>query len=100
VLAAPLVLFGSPLTTPAADSADSLTLEAAFARALSANPSIVAARLRRPVDLAGVDVARERLNPEARVEFTKETPKEAYGVALPLEIGRKRTRRIAVSEAT
>jgi len=98
VLAAALVL-GSPLRTPAADSADSLTLEAAFARALSANPSILAARLRRSVDLAEVDVARERLNPEARVEFTKETPKEAYGVALPLEIGRKRTRRIAVSEA-
>jgi len=94
-----LVLFGSPLTTPAADSVDSLTLEAAFARALSANPTIVAARLHRAVDLAGVSVARERLNPEGRVELEKETPKQAYSLALPLEIGRKRSRRIAVSEA-
>jgi len=99
ILAAALVLFGSPLSTPAADSVDSLTLDAAFARLLSANPTIVAERLRRAVDLVGVSVARERLNPEARVEFERETPKQAYSLALPLEIGRKRGRRIAVSEA-
>jgi len=100
VLVAALVLFGSALYAPAADSVDSLTLEAAFARALSANPTIAAARLRRAVDLAGVSVARERLNPEGRVELEKEAPKQAYGLALPLEIGGKRGRRIAVSEAT
>ena len=56
--------------------------------------------LRRAVDIAGLSVARERLNPEATVEFEKEAPKEAYGVAVPLELGGKRPKRIAVGEAT
>ena len=76
-----------------------LTLEDALARAASSNPSIVAARLRRNVDLAGVGVARERLNPEAHVELTNELPKQAYGVALPLEVGGQRGKRTAVGEA-
>jgi cobalt-zinc-cadmium efflux system outer membrane protein len=76
-----------------------LTLEAAFARALEANPTIAAARLRRAVDLASVDVARERPNPEFRVEIEKEAPKEAYAFGVPLELGGKRERRIALAEA-
>jgi cobalt-zinc-cadmium efflux system outer membrane protein len=91
------------VTTAAAGSAQpagSLTLQAAIDRAMSANPALVAARLRRAVDVAGLGVARERLNPEATVEFEKEAPKEAYGVAVPLELGSKRSKRIAVSEAT
>jgi len=76
-----------------------LTLEAALARAVAFNPTIAAARLRRATDLAGVAVARERLNPEARVEFERETPTQAYGLSVPWETGGKRARRIAVSEA-
>jgi cobalt-zinc-cadmium efflux system outer membrane protein len=76
-----------------------LTLETALARALDANPTLVAARLRRSVDLAGRDVARERLNPEVRVEAERETPKYSYTFALPLELGGKRGRRLDVSEA-
>ena len=76
-----------------------LTLEAAMERALAANPAIAAARFRRVTALAGVGVARERLNPEARVEFERETPTRAYSVAMPLETGGKRSRRIAVAEA-
>ena len=76
-----------------------LTLEAAFARATEANPALLAARLRRSVDLAGRDVARERLNPEVRVEAEKETPKYSYTFALPLELGGKRGRRIDASDA-
>jgi cobalt-zinc-cadmium efflux system outer membrane protein len=83
-----------------AQPAGSLTLQAAIDRAMSANPALVAARLRRAVDIAGVSVAGERLNPEATVEFEKEAPKEAYGVAVPLELGGKRSKRIAVSAAT
>jgi outer membrane protein, heavy metal efflux system len=82
-----------------APAGDSLTLEAAMARALAANPTLAAARLRGAANLAGVAVARERLNPEASVELEKETPKQAYGVAVPLELGGKRSKRIAVSEA-
>jgi len=77
-----------------------LTLDAAFERALAANPTIAAARLRRAVDLAGVDVAGERPNPEAHVEFEKETPKQAFGLGFPVELGGKRGRRIAVAQAT
>ena len=76
-----------------------LTLEAAFARATEANPALLAARLRRSVDLAGRDVARERLNPEVRVEAETDTPKYAYTFALPLELGGKRGRRNDASDA-
>jgi cobalt-zinc-cadmium efflux system outer membrane protein len=85
---------------PAAQTPPTLTLDAAFARALEANPTIAAARMRRAVDLAGIDVARERPNPEAHVEFERETPKEAYGMGIPIELGGKRGKRIAVGEAT
>lgn len=79
---------------------ESLTLNAAMERALFANATIAAARLRAPIDVAGLAVARERLNPEASVEIEKEAPKQAFGFAVPLELGGKRARRIAVSEAT
>ena len=78
----------------------SLTLQAALDRALAANPTIAAARLRNPIDVAGLAVARERLNPEASIELQKETPKQSYGVSVPLELGGKRAKRIAVGEAT
>ena len=80
--------------------AESLTLHAAMERAFAANPVIAAARLRHAIDLAGVAVARERPNPDAAVEIEKETPKQAFGLSLPLELGGKRAKRIAVSEAT
>jgi outer membrane protein, heavy metal efflux system len=91
------------LLTPAAAApqapADALTLQAAMDRALAANPSVAAARLVRPIDVAGLAVAGERLNPEATVEIEKETPKQAFGLALPLELGGKRAKRIAVGQA-
>src|SRR5262245_9230219 len=78
----------------------SLTLQAAVDRALAANPAIAAARLGRAINVAGLAVASERLNPEATVEIERETPKQAFGVAVPLELGGKRARRIDVSNAT
>jgi len=78
----------------------SLTLQAAIDRAMAANATIAAARLRGPINLANLAVARERLNPEGTFELEKETPKEAYGFAVPLELGGKRARRIDVAQAT
>lgn len=78
----------------------SLTLQAAIDRAMAANATIAAARLRGPINIANLAVARERLNPEGSVELEKETPKEAYGLAVPLELGGKRQRRIDVAQAT
>jgi cobalt-zinc-cadmium efflux system outer membrane protein len=69
-------------------------------RALASHPRLIAARLKRAVNLASRDVAAERLNPEFRVELAKETPKEGYTVAMPLELGGKRTRRLQVADAT
>jgi cobalt-zinc-cadmium efflux system outer membrane protein len=76
-----------------------LTYQAAVQRALASHPRLVAARLKRTVNLASRDVAAERLNPEFRVELAKETPKEGYTMAVPLELGGKRARRLEVAEA-
>jgi cobalt-zinc-cadmium efflux system outer membrane protein len=78
----------------------SLTLQAAMDRAFAANPTIAAARLRGAIDLASLAVAQERLNPEATVELERETPHQAFGLAVPLELGGKREKRIAVAQAT
>jgi cobalt-zinc-cadmium efflux system outer membrane protein len=96
-LLAPSVLLAQ--TQPAAPTGP-LTLQTAIDRALAANPTIAAARLRRSVNVAGVTVARERPNPEAHAEIEKETPKQSFGLAVPIELGGKRSRRIAVAEAT
>jgi cobalt-zinc-cadmium efflux system outer membrane protein len=76
-----------------------LTLEAAFARAIAANRTLAAALLQRPVGIAAVDVARERLNPEVTYEAERETPRQAIGFAIPFELGGKRQRRIDLATA-
>lgn len=84
--------------SPPAAPGEAITLEEALALA-RANPAITAARLRRAVDQAGIDVAREIPNPEARYEHTNELPHDALSVAQLLEIGGKRGRRVAVAQA-
>jgi cobalt-zinc-cadmium efflux system outer membrane protein len=78
---------------------NSLSLQAAMERAFAANPTIAAARLSRAINVAGLAVASEYLNPAVTVEIDKDTPKQAFGFAMPLELGGKRAKRIAVSEA-
>ena len=78
---------------------DALTLEAALARALQANQVLVAARLERPVAIAGVDLAGERLNPDVVYEAAKETPRQSIGATFPIELGGKRRRRVGLAEA-
>jgi cobalt-zinc-cadmium efflux system outer membrane protein len=99
-LIAGLLAIAAPAVTAQPAPGGSLTLQAALARAFTANPTIAAARLRAPIDSAGLEVARERLNPEATLEFAKETPKQAYGISVPIELGGKRAKRIAIGEAT
>ena len=81
-------------------ASNSLSLQAAMERAFAANPTIAAARLSRAVNVASLAVAREYLNPEVFAEIEKETPKQAFGFVMPLELGGKRAKRIAVREAT
>ena len=94
-----VVLLAAARAAPSAQS-DSLTLQAAIDRAFAANPFIASTRLRTAINVAGLAVARERLNPEGTVEIEKEAPKQAFGFALPLELGGKRAKRIALGEAT
>ncbi|PYQ39322.1 MAG: hypothetical protein DMF77_21800 [Acidobacteria bacterium] len=86
----------SPSPSPSSEAPVTLDEALALARA---NPAITAARLRRAVDLAGIDIARERPNPEARYEHTNELPHDALSAAQLIELGGKRGRRIAVAEA-
>src|SRR5262245_48468670 len=76
-----------------------LTLAAAIERAVAANPTIAAARLQRPIDAAAVAVAGARPDPEFTYEWSKETPRQAIGGTLPIELGSKRQRRIDLANA-
>jgi outer membrane protein, heavy metal efflux system len=83
-----------------APAAAGLTLASAIERAIAVNPAIAAARLQRPIDAAGIAVAGERPNPEVTYEYSKETPRQAIGGTLPIELGGKRQRRLDLANAT
>jgi outer membrane protein, heavy metal efflux system len=85
---------------PSTQSGNTLTLQSALASAEEHNRTLVAARLGRAVDLAGVDVARQRPNPEVSYEAARDTPHQVASVALPLELGGKLARRVDVANAT
>src|SRR2546428_1379915 len=96
----------SPLEPPApAPPAASQTaepprsLDEAFGVAAASSGTITAARLRRAIDQAGIDVAKERPNPDLRYEQAKETPHQSLTASQPIELGGKRGRRIALAEA-
>jgi cobalt-zinc-cadmium efflux system outer membrane protein len=100
VLVIALVFTGWPIfaQTPA-PAPGALTLDAALALAMSGNLTIAAARLRRPVDVAGIGVADERPNPEFTVESTRETPRQAFSALFPIELGGKRQARVGLATA-
>jgi hypothetical protein len=76
-----LLIQAAPAAAQAAPPSDiPLSIEGALERAAAVNPTIAAARFRREASLAGVDVARERLNPEAHVEIEREEPTQALAV--------------------
>ena len=77
-----------------------ITLQSALATAEERNPTLIAARLGRAVDLAGVGVAGQRPNPEASFEAARDAPHEVFSVGVPLELGGKRARRIDLANAT
>ena len=92
--ASAISLFVSGAAVAQIASSSSLTLNAAMERALVGNATIAAARLRGPINVAGLALAGERLNPEVTVEIENEAPKQAFGVAIPVELGGKRAKRI------
>jgi len=87
-----------PCAAPAQTA--TLSLDAAMTRALAANRSLAAARLSAPVAVAGIDVARERLNPEVTYEAARETPHQAISASFPIELGGKRQRRIDLANSS
>ncbi|HZF09957.1 MAG TPA: TolC family protein [Thermoanaerobaculia bacterium] len=97
ILAAAALAQPAPPALPA-DPAP-LTLAQALDLALAANPGIAAARLRPEVARAGIDVARQRLNPQLTLEETKETPRDAATLAQEIEVAGKRRRRIELAQA-
>ena len=84
----------------AAQVPPSLSLADAMARALERNATVLAARSARAIDLAGVQAAGQRPNPEVSVEAERETPHWSFGGSLPIEVSGKRQRRIDVAQAT
>jgi len=95
-----LIVLSCTGAAPAAQAPETLTLSDAMARAAGANRTIIASRLSRPIDLAGVRAASQRPNPELSVEAERETPHWAFGAGVPLEISGKRKRRIDLAQAT
>ena len=96
MLAATLSADQAPQTPPTVP----LTLQSAFSIAEEHNRTLVAARLGRAVDVAGIAVAGQRPNPEASFEAARDTPHEIASVAFPLEFGGKRARRVDLANAT
>jgi cobalt-zinc-cadmium efflux system outer membrane protein len=100
VLASALASSAVGMRGQSAPGSEALTLADATERALAANLSIAAARLQHPIDVARVAAAGERPNPEVVYEVEKETPRQAIGTTLPVELGGKRQRRIDLANAT
>jgi cobalt-zinc-cadmium efflux system outer membrane protein len=90
-----LLAIGAGTARP--QEATRLTLQAALDLADRQNLDLAAARRRRAVALAGVQIARQRPNPSFSFEALRDSPHEALLLELPLELGFKRQRRIEVA---
>jgi len=90
-----LLVVGAELARPRGPAR--LTLQAAFDLAEKQNLDLAAARRRRAVALAGVQIARQRPNPSVSFEALRDVPHEALLFEQPLELGSKRSRRIDVA---
>lgn len=89
-----------PATQATAPVGAPLGLDAALSMAMASNPHLIAARLKKPADVAGIDVAAERPNPEFSYELGRDTPRHSFTLVFPLELGGKRARRIDLARAT
>src|SRR6266702_3222173 len=85
----------APVQPPA-----TLTLNEAVSRAISANPTVLAARSARAIDVAGIAAAGQRANPDVSFEYARETPHWAFAGTVPLDVNGKRQRRVDVANAT
>lgn len=74
-----------------------LTLQSALELAEKQNLDLGAARRRRAVALAGIQIAKQRPNPSVNFGALRDTPHESLFFSQPLELGSKRQRRIEVA---
>lgn len=83
-----------------AQQAEPLTFAEALRLAVATSPDVAAAEKAVEAARAGIAVARQVPNPDLTVERAKETPHDAATLAFPLETGGKRSRRVALAEAS
>ena len=103
IAAAALLIISSAAaaqTSVAPPAGTGLTLDAALTMAASANPHLIAARLKKPVDVAGIGVAAERPNPDFSYELSRDFPRHSFTLVFPFELGGKRSRRVDLARAT
>jgi cobalt-zinc-cadmium efflux system outer membrane protein len=91
-----LVLFGG-ITFVQGQQPPRLTVHEALDLADKQNLDLAAARRRRAVALAGIQIARQRPNPSANFTTLRDEPHEGLFFDQPVEIGGQRGRRIDVA---
>jgi cobalt-zinc-cadmium efflux system outer membrane protein len=84
-----------PSSTQSSGTLRRITLQEALAMAERQNLDLIAERLQRAVSLAGVTIAGQRPNPSVSAGASRDTPHESLSFDLPLELGGKRSTRIA-----
>jgi outer membrane protein, heavy metal efflux system len=75
-----------------------LSLRSALESAQSANLELRAARQKRALAIAGITTAGQFPNPAVSFTAARDTPHEGISFDLPLELGNKRGKRIAVAK--
>lgn len=96
-LAAPVCAQTTSGAAPSTPNADGLSFEQIYELAARDNLQVNAVRQRRAVAEAGIQIARQRPNPELITGYTRSEPRLNYSVSQPLELGGKRARRIEVA---
>ena len=81
-----------------ADLPRPLTFADALDLATSRNLRLVAARRQRAIRDAAVSTASQRPNPDVGVDFTQDTPHFGVSFNVPVEIGGRRRRRVALAK--
>jgi cobalt-zinc-cadmium efflux system outer membrane protein len=87
----------APQAEPAASPSRRLTLQAALDLADRQNLDLAAARLKKSVAAAGLQIARQIPNPSAAFSIARDSPHQSFAFDQVFEIGGKRQRRIAVA---
>jgi outer membrane protein, heavy metal efflux system len=90
-----VMILGAGLARP--QGSPQLTLPAALKLADEQNLDLIAARMRRAVSTAGIQIARQRPNPTFSVSASRDDPHEGTSFDQPIELGGKRGRRIDVA---